>query len=126
MDIYLHKTINAFNRRDFREAVRQSTEGLAVAKGRDEAFWMGLLDACEGYEHLVGQRMLKAEAKLIASMQKLRNFGFRHNEFEVTAALAGIRLSVEEIRGVKQDQKKIFDVSLLPQLRLAAKADVNN
>ena len=123
MDIYLHNTINAFNRRDFREAVRQSTEGLAVAKGRDEAFWMGLLDACEGYEHLVGQRMLKAEAKLIASMQKLRNFGFRHNEFEVTAALAGIRLSVEEIRGVKQNQKKIFDVSLLPQLRLAAKAD---
>jgi hypothetical protein len=126
MDTYLLKTINAFNRRDFSEAVRQSTEGLALAKGRDEAFWMGLLDACEGYEHLVGQRMLKAEAKLIASMQKLRNFGFRHNEFEVTAALAGIRLSVEEIRGVKQNQKKIFDVSLLPQLRLAAKADVNS
>ena len=124
MDINLHKTINAFNRRDFSEAVRQSTEGLAVAKGRDEAFWMGLVDACEGYEHLVGKRMLKAEAKLIASMQKLRNFGFRHNEFEVTAALAGIRLSVEEIRGVKQNQKKIFDVSLLPQLRLAARADI--
>jgi hypothetical protein len=123
MDIYLQKTINAFNRRDFSEAVRQSTEGLALAKGRDEAFWMGLLDACEGYEHLVGKRMLKAEAKLIASMQKLRNFGFRHHEFEVTAALAGIRLSVEEIRGVKQNRKKIFDVSLLPQLRLAAKAD---
>ena len=126
MDTHLHKTIDAFNRRDFSEAVHQSTEGLALAKGRDEAFWMGLLDACEGYEHLVGQRMLKAEAKLIASMQKLRNFGFRHKEFEVTAALAGIRLSVEEIRGVKQNQKKIFDVSLLPQLRLAAKADNRN
>jgi len=123
MDTHLHNTINAFNRRDFREAVRQSTEGLAIARGRDEAFWMGLLDACEGYEHLVGMRMLKAEAKLIASMQKLRNFGFRHNDFEVTAALAGIRLAVEEIRAVKHDNKKIFDVSLLPQLRLAAKAD---
>jgi len=123
MDIILHKTINAFNRRDFSEAVRQSTEGLAFARGRDEAFWMGLLDACEGYEHLAGQRMLKAEAKLIASMQKLRNFGFRHNDFEVTAALAGIRLAVEEIRAVKHENKKVFDVSILPQLRLAAKAD---
>jgi len=123
MDTNLHKTINAFNRRDYSEAVRMSSEGLAMAKGRDEAFWMGLLDACEGYEHLAGKRMLKAEAKLIASMQKLRNFGFRHNDFEVTAALAGIRKAVEEIRAVKQDSKKIFDVSLLPQLRLAAKAD---
>ena len=123
MDINLHKTVNAFNRRDYSEAVRMSSEGLATARGRDEAFWMGLVDACEGYEHLAGQRFLKAESKLIASMQKLRNFGFRHNDFEVTAALAGIRLAVEEIRMVKQDSKKIFDVSLLPQLRLAAKAD---
>ncbi len=123
MDTILNKTIDAFNRRDFSEAARQSAEGLAVASGRDEAFWMGLLDACEGYEHLVGKRMLKAEAKLVASMQKLRNFGFRYNDFEVTAALAGIRNAVEEIRAVKQENKKIFDVSLLPQLRLAAKAD---
>ena len=124
MDTNLYNTINAFNRRDYREAVRQSTEGLALARGRDEAFWMGLVDACEGYEHLAGSRMLKAETKLVASMQKLRNFGFRYNDFEVTAALAGIRLAVEEIRAVKQENKKIFDVSLLPQLRLAARADV--
>jgi len=125
MDTTLHKTVNAFNRRDYSEAVRQSTEGLAVARGRDEAFWMGLLDACEGYEHLVGNRLLKAEAKLIASMQKLRNFGFRYNDFEVTAALAGIRLAVEEIRAVRLENKKIFDVSLLPQLRFAARADIH-
>lgn len=125
MDTILHKTINAFNRRDFSEAVRQSAEGLSYARGRDEAFWMGLLDACEGYEHLAGKRLMKAEAKLIASMQKLRNFGFRYNDFEVTAALAGIRLAVEEIRAVRQEKKKIFDVSLLPQLRLAAKADIH-
>ena len=124
MDTILYNTINAFNRRDYREAVRQSTEGLALARGRDEAFWMGLVDACEGYEHLAGKNMLKAETKLIASMQKLRNFGFRYNDFEVTAALAGIRLAVEEIRAVKQENKKIFDVSLLPQLRLAARADI--
>ena len=126
MDTILHKTIDAFNRRDFSEAVRQSAEGLAFAKGRDEAFWMGLLDACEGYEHLAASRMLMAETKLVASMQKLRNFGFRHNDFEVTAALAGIRMAVEEIRAVKQENKKIFDVSILPQLRLAAKADTTS
>jgi hypothetical protein len=124
MNTILHKTINAFNRRDYKEAVRQSAEGLAEARGRDEAFWMGLLDACEGYDHLSGKRMLKAETKLVASMQKLRNFGFRYNDFEVTAALAGIRMAVEEIRLVKQEDKKIFDVSLLPQLRLAAKAEI--
>jgi hypothetical protein len=124
MDTILYNTINAFNRRDYREAVRQSTEGLALARGRDEAFWMGLVDVCEGYEHLVGKNMLKAETKLVASMQKLRNFGFRYNDFEVTAALAGIRLAVEEIHAVKQENKKIFDVSLLPQLRLAARADI--
>jgi hypothetical protein len=125
MDTILHKTVNAFNRRDYTEAVRQSTEGLAFARGRDEAFWMGLVDACEGYEHLVGNQLLKAETKLVASMQKLRNFGFRYNDFEVTAALAGIRLAVEEIRAVRQENKKIFDVSLLPQLRLAARADIH-
>jgi len=125
MDNILYKTINAFNRRDYGEAVRQSSEGLAIARGRDEAFWMGLMDACEGYEHLAGNRMLKAEAKLVASMQKLRNFGFRYNDFEVTAALAGIRKAVEEIRAVRLDSKKLFDVTLLPQLRLAAKADIH-
>ena len=125
MDNILHKTINAFNSRNYGEAVRQSSEGLALARGRDEAFWMGLLDACEGYEHLAGKRMMKAEVKLVASMQKLRNFGFCYNDFEVTAALAGIRMAVEEIRAVRMDPKKIFDVSLLPQLRLAAKADIH-
>jgi hypothetical protein len=124
MNTILHKTINAFNRRDYSEAVRMSSEGLATARGRDEAFWMGLVDACEGYEHLAGSRLLKAETKLVASMQKLRNFGFVHNDFEVTAALAGIRKAVEEIRAVKMDNKKVFDVSLLPQLRLSARADI--
>lgn len=123
MNTVLNNTVRAFNRRDYREAVRQSQEGLACAQGRDEAFWMGLLEACEGYEHLVGKQMLQAEAKLIGSMQKLRNFGFRYQNFEVTVALAGIRRAVEEIRAVRHENKKIFDVSLLPQLRLAARAD---
>jgi hypothetical protein len=123
MNTVLHNTVRAFNCRDYSEAVRQSQEGLAGAQGQDEAFWMGLVEACEGYEHLCAKQLLKAETKLVGSMQKLRNFGFRHHNFEVTAALAGIRLAVEEIRAVRQERKKIFDVSLLPQLRLAARAD---
>ena len=124
-DNALQRLVRSFNQRHFDKATGHAADGLATAQGRDEAFWMGLMDACEGYEHLAGNRMLKAESKLVASMQKLRNFGFRYNDFEVTAALAGIRLAVEEIRAVRLDQKKIFDVSLLPQLRLAAKADIH-
>ena len=123
MNDHLNNTVDAFNRRDFNEAVRQSAEGLAVARGRDEAFWMGLQDACEGYRLLAGKQLAQAEPRLVASMQKLRNFGFRYNNFEVTVALAGIRLALEEIRNVRGDAKRVFDVSLLPQLRLAARAD---
>ena len=123
MNDHLNNTIAAFNCRDFSEAARQSAEGLAMARGRDEAFWMGLLDACEGYQMLVSEQMAQAEPKLVASMQKLRNFGFRHNNFEVTVALAGIRLALEEIRTVRGDTKRVFDVSLLPQFKLAALAD---
>ena len=84
---------------------------------------MGLLEACQGYALLDQGQMAQSERKLVASMEKLRNFGFRYYNFEVTAALAGIRLAVEEIRAVRSRNKKKFDVSLLPQFRLAAIAD---
>jgi len=122
MSHHLHATIEAFNRRSYTEAVKYSSEGLALARGRDEAFWMGLLDACEGYEYLAAKDLNKAEPKLVASIHKLRNFGFRYNEFEVTVALAGLRLALEEIRNVRAESGRVFDVSLLPQLRLAEKA----
>jgi len=120
---YLEKTIKAFNMRQWDAAVQHSAEGLAVSQGRDEVFWMGLNEACEGYSLLNRKDMAGAERQLVASMQKLRNFGFRHNNFEVTVALAGIRKAVEEIKAVKARHKKVFDVSLLPQFKLAAKAD---
>lgn len=123
MNDILNRTIDAFNERRFGEACNLSAEGLSTAQGQDEVFWMGLLDACEGYEFIVADQLLKAERMLIASMQKLRNFGFRYDNFEVTTALAAIRRSVEEIRIVRQGGRRIFDVSILPQLRLAAKAD---
>ncbi len=120
---YLEKTIKAFNGRQWAAAVDHSAEGLAMSQGQDEVFWMGLHEACEGYHLLNQKQLVNAERKLVASMQKLRNFGFRHNNFEVTAALAGIRKAVEEIKAVRARNKKIFDVSLLPQFKLAAKAD---
>ena len=120
---HLAKMITAFNLRRYEDAAAASAEGLAVAQGRDEAFWMGLNEACEGFALIDESKWMPAERKLVASMQKLRNFGFRYNNFEVTAALAGIRLSVEEIKAVRQKNKRVFDVSLLPQLRMAAKAD---
>jgi len=120
---HLNQTISAFNNRHYKDAARQATEGLAIAQGRDEAFWMGILETCEGFALLQDQQMLKAERKLIGAMEKLRNFGFRYNNFEVTAALAGTRRCVEEIRLTRQAKNKMFDVSLLPQMRLAARAD---
>lgn len=122
-DLHLEKTVKAFNNRNFEEAVRQSAEGLAQAPGRDEVFWLGLHEACEGYDHLDRDELPKAERKLVEALQKLRTFGYRYNNFEVTSALAGFRLSLEEIRAVRARRKRIFDVSLLPQLKLAAKAD---
>lgn len=119
----LQQTIKSFNLRRFNDAVRHSAEGLATAQGRDEAFWMGLNEACEGYADIMANQLDRAEPKLVGAMQKLRNFGFRYENFEVTVALAGVRLAVEEIRAVRTRRKRVFDVSLLPQLRLAAKAD---
>ena len=122
-DNHMEKTIKAFNARLWGEAVQESAEGLALAQGRDEVFWMGLHEACQGYALLNAKDLVKAERKLVSAMEKLRNFGFRYNNFEVTAALAGIRLAIEEIRAVRNRNKRVFDVSLLPQFRLAARAD---
>ena len=121
---HLHQTVSAFNNRHYEQAARQAAEGLATAQGRDEVFWMGLHEACQGYALLDEGQLARAETKLVSAMEKLRNFGFRYNNFEVTAALAGIRLAVEEIRAVRNRNKRVFDVSLLPQFKLAARADL--
>jgi hypothetical protein len=120
---HLNETVRAFNNRHYDHAARQAAEGLATAQGRDEAFWMGIMETCEGFALLQEKQMIKAEHKLIAAMEKLRNFGFRYNNFEVTTSLAGTRRCVEEIRMTRQLKSKIFDVSLLPQMRMAARAD---
>ncbi len=120
---HLDQTVSAFNTRRYEDAARQAAEGLARAQGRDEAFWMGILETCEGFALLQAKQMLKAERKLISAMEKLRNFGFRYHNFEVTTSLAGTRRCVEEIRLTRQSKTKVFDVTLLPQMGMAAKAD---
>jgi hypothetical protein len=120
---HLNHTVSAFNNRQYEMAARQAAEGLAGAQGRDEAFWMGLLETCEGFALVQKKDWLKAERTLVAAMEKLRNFGFCYQSFEVTASLAGTRRCVEEIRLTRQSKTRVFDVSLLPQMRLAAKAD---
>lgn len=121
---HLAATVDAFNLRRYELAARHSAEGLALAQGRDEAFWMGLHEACEGFVLIQENKWDPAEKKLVDSMQTLRNFGFRYNNFEVTAALAGVRKAVEEIKAVRAKQKRVFDVTLLPQLKMAARETI--
>lgn len=121
----LQQLVTAFNRRDFAAAVGFSAEGLLQAEGRSEAFWVGLNDTCEGYRLLRAGELDKAEQRMVAAMQKLRNFGYRYENLEVTRLLAGLRRCAEEVRAVRAHQKRIFDVSLLPQLSLAARAEQN-
>jgi hypothetical protein len=122
-DALLQTMITEFNQRRFAAAGRAAAEALTYAQGRDEVFWQGICEACEGYACLMAGRLPDAEHKLVAAMQSLRDFGYRYQNFEIPVALAGIRAAVAEIRAVRKLNKRIFDVTLLPQLRLAAKAD---
>jgi len=119
----LERTVEVFNKRRYTEAVALAEKACVNAEGRDAAFWLGLAEICQGYALLMDSKLAPAESKLVAAMGKLRNFGYRHQNFEITSALAGIRQGVEEIRAVRQRRKKTFDLTLLPTLRLAAKAD---
>ncbi|MFO7654927.1 MAG: hypothetical protein R6X25_14085 [Candidatus Krumholzibacteriia bacterium] len=122
-DQLLQRTVAEFNCRHYSAAGRAAAEALVLARGRDEAFWQGICETCDGYTDLVAGRHAQAEVKLVGAMQKLRNFGYRYRNLEVTGALAGIRAAVAELRAVRLQHKRVFDISLLPQLRLAAKAD---
>ncbi len=115
----LANLINAFNRREFGQAGKWAAEGLLTAEGRDEVFWMGLSEACEGFQSLLGSRPEAAEPRFIAAMQNLRNFGYSHQGFQVTVLLAGLRRCAEEIRLVRSGHKRVVDITLLPQLRMA-------
>ncbi len=59
----------------------------------------------------------------VKAMEKLRHFGYRYGNVEVTSVLAGLRRGIEEIRSVEAGQKKMFDTTLLPQIKLSGSAD---
>jgi hypothetical protein len=119
----LNRAVEAFNTRRYDAASALLAEGLADVVGREELFWLGLRDAADGYALVVARKLAPAEAKMVAAMEKLRHFGFRHEDLEVTSVLAGLRRGVEEIRMVQAGQKPFFDATLLPQIRQAARAD---
>ncbi len=121
-DRTLQDLVAAFNRREFAAAAGHSAEGLLRAEGRSEAFWVGLNDTCEGYCHLKAGDLDRAEQRLVAAMQKLRNFGYTYENLEITRLLAGVRRSLEEIRAVRAQAKRVYDVSLFPQLTLSVQA----
>lgn len=119
----LEQMVAAFNRREYRKATELATQACLEAQGQDEAFWLGLSETCQGFALIMENKLPQSEKQLVAAMEALRNFGYRYQNFEVTSALAGVRRAVEEIRAVRARQKKSFDITLLPQLRLVAKAD---
>jgi hypothetical protein len=119
----LELTANEFNNRRYVEAAAAAREGALLAPaGRDALFWSGLQEACVGFALLVERKHGQAEVKMIAAIEKLRNFGYLYQDIEVTSVLAGLRLGVEEIRNVREKRKTRFDMSLLPTFRLAARA----
>jgi len=122
-DDLLYSTIETFNGRRFAEAEQLASRALAGAVGRDELFWMGLRDACHGFSLVANGRLAGAEPVMVAAMEKLRNFGFRYRDVEITSLLAGLRRGVEEIRSVQVGQRRTFDMSLLPRIKMARKAD---
>ena len=78
------------------------------AEGRDEVFWLGLGEACEGFRWLLAGEADRAEQHLIAGMHNLRNFGYAYGGFQITVLLAGLRRCAEEIRLVRQQPKGII------------------
>ena len=122
MDL-LTDAVTAFNNRRYDEAVALTAVGLRDAVGQEELFWMGLHETSQAFSHIAGNRLPQAEEKIISAMEKLRNFGYRHNNLEVTSVLAGLRRGLEEVRHVRAGRRNRFDATLLPQIKLAARAD---
>ena len=119
----LASLVEFFNGRRYEDAEAVAAAQLEEAVGRDELFWMGLRESCAGFAGIMADDFGAADPLLVAAMEKLRNFGYRHQNLEVTGVLAGLRRGVEEIRMVQAGEKKKFDVSLLPKIKMSARAD---
>lgn len=122
-DDLLARTVSAFNARRFDDAARLAAQGMTGAVGRDELFWMGLHETAQGFALLMAERPAQGEKQMIAAMERLRVFGYRYQNIEVTSVLAGLRCGIEEMRAVSDGRKRRFDTTLLPQIKLAERAD---
>jgi len=121
MDL-LTDAVTAFNNRRYTDAARITAGGVRQSVGKDELFWIGLNEACQAFESIAANKLAPAEDKLVAAMEKLRHFGYRYQGLEVTSVLAGLRRGLEETREVRAGRRSMFDVSLLPQIKMAARA----
>ena len=122
MDL-MTNAVTAFNNRRYADAVAMTAAGMRSAVGRDELFWMGLHEASQAFTDISDNNLVQAEGRLVAAMEKLRHFGYRYRSLEVTSILAGLRCGLEEVHAVNDGRHRIFDVSLLPQIKMAAKAE---
>jgi hypothetical protein len=119
----LARTIDSFNRREYDEAANLTNTMLQDVVGKDELFWLGMSEACRGFSLIMGGELRKSQPLMVAAMEKLRNFGYRHQNLEITSVLAGLRRGIEESTMVLNKDKRVFDLSLLPKLKMSARAD---
>jgi|GEM_PF-1405772 len=117
------EAVEAFNTRRYDHAADLTAAMRASTVGKDEVFWLGLHETCRAFSLILAGELANAQPLLVAAMEKLRNFGFRHQELEVTSVLAGLRRGLEETRMVLDKEKRTFDLSLLPKLKMTARAD---
>lgn len=112
--------VTAFNNRDY-----ETAHNLAVAQheqsvDKDSLFWDGICEMCSGFMAINKVDLETAEPLLVSSMGKLRNFGFKYGDFEITSALAGMRRGYDELRRVAENEGTVFDVTMLPKLKLSS------
>ena len=121
-DDLLTRTVSAFNARRFDDAAKLAAQGMSEAVGRDELFWMGLHETASGFALLMAKQPAQGEKLMMAAMERLRVFGYRYQNVEVTSVLAGLRRGIEELRAVAAGHKRMFDTTLLPQIKLTGRA----
>ncbi|MBT4291982.1 hypothetical protein HOD41_04770 [bacterium] len=112
--------VTAFNNRNY-----ETAHNLAVAQheqsiDKESLFWDGICEMCCGYIAISKADLETAEPLLVSSMGKLRNFGFKYGDFEITSALAGMRRGYDELRRVAENKGTVFDVTMLPKLKLSS------
>jgi hypothetical protein len=112
--------VAVFNNREFETAYIIASSQCEVSVDKDSLFWNGIREMCQAFNTINKGNLDTAEPLLISSMEKLRNFGFRYGDFEVTSALAGMRRGYDEIRRVTEKDNGTFDITVFPKLKLSS------